>query len=153
MHTIEHLFSWWQRTEGRGEHFEVAVAVGEATNQLLSGQHHADPRVSAVAQLTASNFKSGMLSRSTISQKGFRKKIVGGQEGKTFRFHAGTGACQEAPSNFSKPSICSRTEKSDTSQKNKPRVNSRLTSSQADGALAIGKATDKGRQVPGHTRA
>ena len=47
-----HRISFQPVAKGRGEHFEVEVTVGEATNQLLSGEHHADPRVSAVAQLT-----------------------------------------------------------------------------------------------------
>ena len=56
-----HRTSFQYVAKGRGEHFEVAVTVGEATRQLLCTT---DP----------SNFKSTMLSRSTISQKGFRKK-------------------------------------------------------------------------------
>ena len=47
-----HRISFQPVAKGRGEHFEVEVTVGEATNQLLSGEHHADPRVSAVAPLT-----------------------------------------------------------------------------------------------------
>ena len=93
-----HRISCQPVAKGRGEHFEVEVTVGEAKNQLLSGEHHADPRVSAVAQLQERHVEQ----EHDITER-FPQKIVGGQEGKTVRFQAGTGACQEAPSNFSKP--------------------------------------------------